>query len=217
MGLWFFSSIPMYISSRFPKISIFFSGKLTFFKQLWTCKKNFLSPHLNSADFSLLSHCPIGIKFGIATCSSHQCPWIFSLVFLKFQFFSEKTFIFETTLLWDVFRGDEGRILFFIYELFKFITERGASFFIAEGFWCGIVWKSAIVLIDSELWYFVIAYYQTFFAYENDFYYKFKNIYIFFKSPPTFLKTLGQTFLTQSQTISVKLILFKKKKKIIHP
>ena len=32
----------------------------------------------------------------------------------------------------EVNRGDEGRILFFIYELLKFITERGASFFIAE-------------------------------------------------------------------------------------
>ena len=31
-------------------------------------------------------------------------------------------------------RWDEGRIIFLIYELLKSITERGASFFIAEGF-----------------------------------------------------------------------------------
>ena len=31
-------------------------------------------------------------------------------------------------------RGDEGGILFLTYELLKFIIERGASFFIAEGF-----------------------------------------------------------------------------------
>jgi len=34
-------------------------------------------------------------------------------------------------------RGDEGRILFLIYELLKFITERGANLFIAEGF---LIW-----------------------------------------------------------------------------
>ena len=31
-------------------------------------------------------------------------------------------------------RRDEGCIIFLIYEFLKLITERGASFFIAEGF-----------------------------------------------------------------------------------
>ena len=34
-------------------------------------------------------------------------------------------------------KGDEGRILFLINELLQFITERGASFFIAEDF---LIW-----------------------------------------------------------------------------
>ena len=46
-------------------------------------------------------------------------------------------------------RGDEGPILFLIYELLKFITERGVSFFIAEGFliWVDLLYASNNLII----------------------------------------------------------------------
>ena len=42
-------------------------------------------------------------------------------------------------------RGDEERILFLIYERLKFFTERGASFFIAEGFLIWVMKRGAIM------------------------------------------------------------------------
>ena len=78
--------------------------KLASLKQLWTSKKNLLLPRFGFSRF--FTHFPSSDWNKIwYTCASHQCPWTFSLGFLKFQFFFRKTCISETTLDFTIFHS----------------------------------------------------------------------------------------------------------------